>query len=263
MATLYIIIVNPSILGDAGMPFSGVLTATILVSAFSSIAMGLYANNPIILAPGMGINAFFTYSIVVGMGVDWRTALGAVFWSGVVFLVLSILNIRTFIVKAIPQQLRYAVAGGIGLFISFIGLVNAKFIVANPSTINGIGELNEITITFLLGMLVTSILVIKRINGALIFGIIATTILAFPIGRLYGDASAINFGIPTLVTWKGLFAKPDFSVLFALDFTGSLKFPCGRLSLRFYLRTCLTACRLLSVWLKRQICGTKTVNREI
>ena len=224
LATLYIIIVNPSILGDAGMPFSGVLTATILVSAFSSIAMGLYANNPIILAPGMGINAFFTYSIVVGMGVDWRTALGAVFWSGIVFLVLSILNIRTFIVKAIPQQLRYAVAGGIGLFISFIGLVNAKFIVANPSTINGIGELNAITITFLLGMLVTSILVIKRINGALIFGIIATTILAFPIGRLYGDASAINFGIPTLVTWKGLFAKPDFSVLFALDFTGSLKF---------------------------------------
>ncbi len=223
LATMYIIVVNPSILSASGMPFSGVLTATVLVSAFSSIMMGLYANNPIVIAPGMGLNAFFTYSVVKGMGVDFTTALGAVFWSGIIFLLLSIFNIRTRIVKAIPKQIRYAVAAGIGVFISLIGFANANFIISDPATIIGIGTLDSIVVTFLVGLLITSVLVVKRVGGALIFGIILTTLFAIPIGRLYGDASAINFGVPTLVTWKGILAAPDFSVFFAIDFAESIK----------------------------------------
>jgi adenine/guanine/hypoxanthine permease len=224
LATMYIIIVNPAIISATGMPFSGVLTATILVSAFSSIAMGIYARNPIVVAPGMGLNAFFTYSVVLGMGVDWRVALGAVFWSGVIFLLLSVFNIRTMIVQAIPKQLRFAISAGIGLFITFIGFANARFIVDNPATLVGINKIDPIILTFLIGLIITSILVIKRIKGALIIGIAITTLLAIPIGRFYGDASAINFGVPTLVTWKGFFSYPDFSVFLAVDFIGSLQF---------------------------------------
>ncbi len=224
LATMYIIVVNPAIISQSGMPFSGVLTATILVSAFSSIAMGIYSKNPIVVAPGMGINAFFTYSVVLVMGVKWEVALGTVFWSGVIFLFLSLFNIRVKILQAIPRQLRYAISAGIGLFITFIGFVNEKFIVANQTTLIGIAVFDSVTITFLVGLIVTSILVIKRINGALIAGIIFTTFLAIPIGRIYGDASAINFGTATLVTWKGLFALPDFSLIFKLDFVNSLQF---------------------------------------
>ena len=223
LATMYIIVVNPAIISETGMSFSGVLTATVLVSAFSSIMMGIYAKNPIVLAPGMGLNAFFTYSVVMGMGVKWQTALGAVFWSGIIFLLLSVFNIRTKIVKAIPKQLRYAIAAGIGLFITLIGFINAGFIVSDSSTVVTMGKLNPTTITFLIGLLITALFVVKKIKAALIFGIIATTILAIPIGRLYGDASSINNGVKTLVTWKGFASAPDFSLLFSLDLLGSLK----------------------------------------
>jgi AGZA family xanthine/uracil permease-like MFS transporter len=223
LAAMYIIVVNPAILAHAGMPFSGVLTATVIVSALTSVAMGLYAHNPIVLAPGMGLNAFFAYSVVTGMQVGWRTALGAVFWAGVIFLLLSALNVRTLILKAIPQPLRLGVAGGIGLFISFIGFKNAGFIAANPATLLGRGALDPATITFVAGLALTSVLVSKRVKGAMIIGIIITTILAMPIGRLWGDASAINFGTRTLVTWNGIFAAPDFSLLLELDLLSSLK----------------------------------------
>ncbi len=223
LATMYIIIVNPAVLADAGMSFSGVLTATILVSAFSSIMMGIYANNPIVLAPGMGINAFFTYSVVLEMGVKWEVALGAVFWSGIFFLLLSVFNARKLIVNAIPKQIRYAIAAGLGLFITFLGFVKSKFIIANPATYLGIGELDAMTITFLIGLIITAILVVKKIKGALILGVAATTLLAIPIGRFYGDASAINSGVSTLVTWKGFISMPDFSVFLKLDLIESLK----------------------------------------
>lgn len=223
LATMYIIIVNPAIISATGMPFSAVLTATVLVSAFSSIMMGLYANNPIVVAPGMGINAFFTYSVVLGMGVKWEVALGSVFWAGIVFLLLSVFNIRVLILQSIPQQIRFAISAGIGLFITFIGFVNASFIVDNSATLVSLGKLDAVTFTFVIGLLATSILVIKRIKGALIIGIVATTILAIPIGRFYGDASAINFGIPTLVTWKGLVSFPDFSLFLSMDIIGSLQ----------------------------------------
>jgi len=223
LATMYIIVVNPIILSPSGMPFNGLITATILVSAFSSVMMGLYAKNPIVLAPGMGINAFFTYTVVLGMKVDWHVALGAVFWSGVIFIILSVLNVRTFIVRAIPQQIRYGVAVGIGLFIALIGFTEAKFIVANPGTIISLGQLNSVTLTFIAGLFITSILVIKKVKGALILGIAITTVLAVPIGRWYGDAASMNFGTATLVTWKGLFEWPDFSLMFAVKIVDSLK----------------------------------------
>lgn len=224
LAAMYIIVVNPAIVSAAGLSFNAVLTATVLVSAFCTIMMGIYAKNPILVAPGMGLNAFFAYTVVLGLGVKWETALGAVFWAGIIFILLSVFNVRTAIVKAIPHQIRFAVAAGIGLFIALIGFVNAKFLVASPATIITIGKLNPVTITFLAGLLITMILVIKKIKGALIIGIVLTTIMAVPIGRLYGDASLINYGTPTLVTWKGIFSAPDFSLVGKLDLWGSLQF---------------------------------------
>ena len=215
LATSYIIVVNPSVLSQAGMPFAAVLTATVLVSFFSSGMMGLYARNPILVAPGMGLNAFFTFSAVIGMKVPWPVALGAVFWSGIIFLLLSIFNIRTYIVRAIPRPLRYAIAAGIGLFITLIGLVNARFIVANPATIVGIGRLTPALLTFLAGLLIMAALVVKKVKGGILLGIVITTLLAWPLGRWWGA--------DTLVVSKGLLAAPDFSLLFKLDLVHSLQ----------------------------------------
>lgn len=224
LATMYIIIVNPAILSQSGMPFSGVLTATVLLSFFSSLMMGIYARNPIVVAPGMGMNAFFTFSAVKGMGISYQVALGAVFWAGVVFLLLSVFNVRTHIVKAIPKQLRYAISAGIGLFITLIGFANAKFIVPNPATIIGVADVHDpIIITFLIGLAITAYMLAKEVQGGIIIGIVITTLLAIPIGRWWGDASAVNFGQKALVNWQGLFAAPDFSLLFQLDFVNSLK----------------------------------------
>ena len=152
---------------------------------------------------------FFTFSVVIGMGIKWETALGAVFWSGVVFIILSVFNIRTYIVRAIPRQIRYAVAAGIGLFIALIGFVNGHLVVANPSTLVTIAEMDAVRITFVVGLFITAVLIVKNVKGALIVGIVIITLLAIPIGRLYGDASSVNNGISTLVTWKGIFAEPD------------------------------------------------------
>jgi AGZA family xanthine/uracil permease-like MFS transporter len=194
----------------------------VLVSAFSSILMGMYARNPILVAPGMGMNAFFTFSVVQGMNVPWRTALGAVFWSGILFFLLSVFNVRTRIVHAIPRQLRFGVAVGIGLFISLIGLSKAGFIVAKPGTLIGFGSLNAVTLTFIAGMLLTAVLVVRRVRGALILGIVLTTLLAVPIGRLWGDATLAGMDQAVLVRKSRLFAWPDFSVFFELDLAGSL-----------------------------------------
>ncbi len=217
LATMYIIVVNPAILSQAGMSFSAVLTATVVLSCFCSLMMGLYARNPIVVAPGMGLNAFFTFAAVKGMGIPYQTALGAVFWAGILFLLLSVFNIRSHIVAAIPKQLRYAVSAGIGLFITFIGFANAKFIVPNPATMVGIGDLGSPELLmFVAGLLLTAVLVARRVAGAIIIGIVLTTLLAVLAGRFWP-------GKP-LVVWKGVFAPPDFSLLFQLDFAGSLKF---------------------------------------
>ncbi len=215
LAAMYIIVVNPSILQNAGMPFSAVLTATILVSAFSSIFMGLYAKNPIMLAPGMGLNAFFAYSVVLGMGVPWATALGAVFWSGIIFLLLSVFNIRTLIVQAIPKPIRFGVAAGIGLFITLIGLSNAGFVVYSEATIVERGALTPAVLTFVAGLALTYVLLTLRVKGALITGIVLTTLMAIPIGRWWGAEAVVG--------WQGFIAAPDFSLIGQLDCVGALK----------------------------------------
>ncbi|HSC53665.1 MAG TPA: NCS2 family permease [Phnomibacter sp.] len=216
LATAYIIVINPSVLSHCGMSFSAVLTATVLVCFSSSLLMGLYANNPIIVAPGMGLNAFFTYTAVIAMKVPINVALGAVFWSGIFFLLLSVFNIRTYIVKAIPRTLRYAIAAGIGLFICLIGFNNTKFIVGNPVTLVGASKLNPLLLTFLAGLIITAILIARRSKAAFLIGIVLTTLLAWPIGRWWG-------GTEQLVAWKGLFAAPDFSLFFQLDLVNSLQ----------------------------------------
>ncbi|MBN2708428.1 MAG: NCS2 family permease [Calditrichaceae bacterium] len=216
MAAMYIIVVNPSILSDAGMPFSGVLTATVLVSAFSSIAMGLYARNPILVAPGMGLNAFFAYTVVQGMQVSWQIALGAVFWSGVIFILLSVFNIRTHILNAIPKQIRYGVAAGIGLFITLIGFLKSGFIITPQSGYTARAIFTPQIITFLTGLALTSILLVRQVKGAMLLGIVFTTLISIPLGRLYG--------IETIVEWKGFWDAPDLSLLFSLDLINSLKF---------------------------------------
>jgi adenine/guanine/hypoxanthine permease len=224
LATMYIIVVNPAILSQAGLPFSAVLTSTVLLSFFGSLMMGLYAKNPIVVAPGMGLNAFFTFTAVKTMGISYQTALGAVFWAGVIFLILSIFNIRTQILAAIPRSLRLAISAGIGLFITLIGFENAHFIVGNPATLVGIANLHDpIVLTFLFGLMLTAVLVSRKTNGAIILGVLITSLLAYPIGRFWGDASAVNFGQKTLVNFKGIFAAPDFSLIFQMDLMGSLK----------------------------------------
>ncbi|WP_205503289.1 NCS2 family permease [Rufibacter psychrotolerans] len=219
LATSYIIVVNPSILSQAGMPFSAVLTATVLVCFFSSLMMGLYAKNPILVAPGMGLNAFFTFTAVLGMKVPWPIALGAVFWSGIVFLLLSAFNIRTYIIKAIPRPLRYAIAAGIGLFISLIGFSNARFVTANPATIIGIGQLTPGVLTFIAGLLVTAVLVTRQVKGGILIGILFTTLAAYPIGRWWGLEGTTG----PLVNLQGVFSAPDFSLFFQLDLVNSLQ----------------------------------------
>lgn len=222
LAAMYIIVVNPTILSAAGISFSAALTATVLISAFGSLAMGLYAKNPILVAPGMGINALFTYTMVLGAGVPLPVALGCVFWSGVLFVVLAVLNVRQYVIDAIPASLRHAIACGIGLFITVIGLVNAKFLVGNPATVIGLAHMSAPVITFLIGLAVTAALVARNVPGALIIGIITTTLLASPIGRLWGDGSAYAPGLSTLVNFNGIFAWPDFSGLFQVDLLGAL-----------------------------------------
>lgn len=226
LATAYIIVVNPSILSQTGMPFSAVLTATILVSFFSSLMMGLYANNPILVAPGMGLNAFFTFTAVLTEGLSWQVALGTVFWSGVFFLILSAFNIRAYIVKAIPKPLRFGIAAGIGLFITLIGFANAKFIVPNPATMISLGNMNAPTLTFIAGLLITVILLIRHVKGSTLIGIVATSLLAWPIGRWWG-------GTETVITIENLVARPDFSLLFQLDFVHSLQWSLAPIILAF------------------------------
>lgn len=211
MATAYIIVVNPSVLSNAGMPFAAVLTATVLVCFFSSVTMGWFAKNPILVAPGMGINAFFTFSVVIGMKIPWQVALGAVFWSGVIFMLLAIFNVRAHIIKAIPKSLRHAIAAGIGLFIALIGFVNAGFVVHNEATVIGIGELNTSAIVFLAGLMITAVLVTRKVLGGILIGIIVTTIIAY-----------LSTSAPT--HRSTIFSKPDFSLLFQLDLVNSLSF---------------------------------------
>jgi AGZA family xanthine/uracil permease-like MFS transporter len=190
----YIIFVNPSILHEAGMPVAAVTAATCLAAALGSLLMGAVARYPIALAPGMGLNAYFTYSVVKGMGIDWRIALGAVFLSGVAFLILTAAGIRQMIVNAIPHDLYSAVAAGIGLFIAFIGLKNAGIVIANPATIAGLGNLhNPATLAAIGGLLITAALLAARVRAAILIGVLATWALAAATGTIHWQPMPYSF----------------------------------------------------------------------
>ena len=179
----YIILVNPAILGQAGMPVAAVAAATCLAAGLASIMMGLLANVPLALAPGMGLNAYFSFTVVQGMGIPWPVALGCVFISGVAFLALTFAGIRQMIIASIPQHLFAAVAGGIGLFIAFIGLKNAGIIVSDPATSVGLGDLRAPGAALaLFGLVVTAALSVWRVRGAILISILVTTLAGWAVG---------------------------------------------------------------------------------
>jgi AGZA family xanthine/uracil permease-like MFS transporter len=209
----YIVIVNPQILsagGKTGMAFSGVLTATVLVCFTMTLLMGVYAKLPFAVAPGMGINAFFTFTIILGKGVPWPTALGIIFWAGVIFLLISVTPIRESIAKAIPREIRIAAAAGIGIFLTFIGLKNAGFIVADPVTFVKLGALGKPALLTILGVAISAFLMARRNAFAFLAAIVIVTIIAWALGLVSAPPQ--------------VFSLPDFkSVFFKLDILGALK----------------------------------------
>lgn len=190
----YIIFVNPAILHETGMPIAAVTAATCLCAAFGSVLMGALANYPLALAPGMGLNAYFTYTVVKGMHVPWQTALGAVFLSGVIFLVLTFTGIRQLLVSAIPHQLHAAVAGGIGLFIAFIGFRNAGIIVPNPSTTVSLGNLHApATALALFGLILIAVLQVLRVRAAMLIGVLGTMAMGLAFGQVHWSPVPYHF----------------------------------------------------------------------
>ena len=208
----YIVIVNPSILSTegTGMSFSGVLTATVLICFTMTLLMGLYAKLPFAVAPGMGINAFFAFTIILGQKVPWQVALGIVFWAGVAFLLISATPIRVAIAKAIPPGLRIATAAGIGIFLTFIGLRNAGFIAADPVTFVRLGALDHRALLTILGTGLTIWLLNRKSPFAYLAGIFVVTLVAWAFGLVKAPLK--------------LFSAPDFSSVFLkLDILGALK----------------------------------------
>ena len=183
IAMAYILFVNPNILADAGIPKEAAIASTIWIAALASLAMGIFANYPVALAPGMGLNAFFAYYVCGVLGLHWTVALGAVFFSGVLFLILTIGGIRQAIINAVPRDLKYAISVGIGLFIAFIGLKGTGLIVENSATYVSLGHVTApTTLLSLFGLLFTAALMARNVHGSILIGIFATTILAMIIG---------------------------------------------------------------------------------
>jgi AGZA family xanthine/uracil permease-like MFS transporter len=208
----YIVVVNPAIISTpgTGMAFSGVLTATVLICFSMTLMMGLYAKLPFAVAPGMGINAFFTFTIILTQGVWWQVALGIVFWAGVLFLLISVTRVRDTIAKAIPNELRIGTAAGIGIFLTFLGLKNAGVIASDPITFVKLGHLGSPAVLATLGFAVTLLLMIRRSSLAFLAGIFFVTVIAWA----YGDVQRP----------PSFFSAPDFQTVFLkLDILGALK----------------------------------------
>lgn len=214
LAMSYILAVNPSIFGAINMQNGAVFTATALASIVGTLVMAFYAKLPFALAPGMGLNAFFVYSVVLGMGYSWPMALTAVFVEGLIFILLTVTNVRSAIVNAIPATLRYAIAGGIGLFIAFIGLQNAGIIVNNDATLVSLGKVTEgSALLAIIGIVITGILVALKVKGSLLLGILATTFIGVFTGETHFQ------GIVSLPhSIEPIFCKFDFSKLLTLEF---------------------------------------------
>ena len=206
----YIIFVNPQMMAQSGMDYGAIFVGTCLAASFACLFMGLYANWPVGLAPGMGLNAFFTYTVVGEMGYTWEVALGAVFIAGTLFFIMSITSLRRWMLDSIPLNLRIAMGAGVGLFIGFIGLKNGGIIVANGATFLSLGDFTNLsTLLAGIGFLIISILSIRKIPGAIIIGILAVTLIGV---------------LLELVEIKGIFALPPdvIPVLMQLDILGAL-----------------------------------------
>ncbi|MBT3181960.1 MAG: NCS2 family permease [Deltaproteobacteria bacterium] len=209
----YIVFVNPNILKAAGMPFGAVMTATCLSAAVASILMGIYANLPIGLAPGMGTNAYFAFFVCGVMGVNWQTALGAVFISGFAFLILTITGLREKIIDAIPDSMKHAVAAGIGIFIAFVGLEGSGIIVKNDAVLVGLGMVSspEVAVT-LMGLVITGFFLAKKIRGALLWGILGTTLIAIAFGVAKAPSAIISMPPSIGPTFAAMDIKAAFGL---------------------------------------------------
>lgn len=224
MTMSYILAVNPGILSEAGMDQGAVFTATILASALATILMGVLANYPFALSAGMGLNAYFTYTVVLGMGHSWSYALTAVFIEGIIFILMSFFNVREAIFHAIPMTLKKGVSVGIGLFIAMIGLVNSGIVVGGGGTIVGIGSLTAPTsIVTIFGLIVIGALLKFKVKGGLLIGILASTVLAIILGVTSLPASIVSMPpsiapIAFKLEWSNIFTKEMFTVVFAFLF---------------------------------------------
>ena len=224
MTMSYILAVNPGMLADAGMDKGGVFTATIVASIIAMLVMGLYANLPFALAPGMGLNAFFVYTVVLGMGHSWQYALTAVFIEGVLFILMSLFNVREAIFNAIPMSLKKAVSVGICLFIALIGLSSAGVIVQGEGTLVSLGNLLTpgAAVTFV-GIIVMAILMAKKVRGALLYGILISTVFALILGVTHAPEAWFQLP-PSLapvafkLEWKNIFTWEMFSIMFTFLF---------------------------------------------
>ena len=196
LAMAYILFVNPGILSETGMPFQSVFLATAISAGVASILMGLLANYPVALAPGMGVNALFTYTACFGMGLSWQAALAAVFVSGIIFLIISVTGIRKLVINAIPKDMKLAIGAGIGFFIAFIGLKNAGIVAGSDATFVTLGNFTDPNVLLsLIGLALTIILMTKKVNAAVFWGLIGTAIIGVIMGFM-----GLGAGLPELPT---------------------------------------------------------------
>ncbi len=219
----YIVLVNPAILADAGVPLPAVTAATCLSAAFGSILMGIVARYPIALAPGMGLNAYFTYTVCIKMHIPWQTALGAVFISGVIFLALTGAGIRQMILRAIPHELYAAVASGIGLFIAFIGFQHAGLVVRDPNTLVGLGNIkNPTTALALFGLILMVALEVKKVRGSILIGVLSVTAIAWMLGLVHWTPTSGGFqalaGTAFQLNIRGALSKGLLEIIFVFFF---------------------------------------------
>jgi AGZA family xanthine/uracil permease-like MFS transporter len=215
MTMAYILTVNPKILGDANMDEKALFTATALSACIATLVMALWAKLPFALAPGLGLNAFFTYTVVLKMGYSWQTALTAVFLEGIIFILLTMFNLREAIINSIPLSLKHAISAGIGLFIAFIGLTYAKIIVADPATLVTLGDMSDHSVWIgLIGILLISTLLIFKVKGAIIIGILTSAVIGIPLG-ITNPPDSIPFCLPPSL--KPILLKFEFNNLLSLD----------------------------------------------
>lgn len=209
----YILALSPNVLAAAGMDKGALFTTTVIATAFATFFMAVYAKLPFALAPGVGLNAFFAYTVCLTMGYSWQFALTAVLLEGIIFIILTITNVREQIVNAIPMSLKYAISAGIGLFIAFIGLQNSHIIVDNPATLVTLGDITQgPALLGLIGLVITSVLLILKIRGALLLGILLTTIVGIPLGITQLDAVV---GLPP--SMEPIFFKFEFDQIFTKE----------------------------------------------